>query len=288
MPTFCRILFPTDFSPESRQALQYALRMTGTEEGEVIVQHVVDSYFEKHSHWTTLFDIHEMQKYMDMYVDTEMTKIVPKESGNKLSFRNVISEGRTAPQIVELAEKDKADLIVMGPATGAVTGEVIRATSHPVLSVPAKTNADVAHRLQRLVVATDFSEDSKKVVEYALDLKKRMGCEAYLLYVVELSNAIRFGIRQGHFRDASEKIKTWADNQLENLTPDEFIQDKTVHRIVEEGHAADTISRIADSKDAGLVVMGAHGHGAVGKFFVGSTAEKVLSRLRQPVLTLRI
>jgi len=35
---------------------------------EVIVQHVVSTYFDKHSHWITLFDIHEMQKYMEMYV----------------------------------------------------------------------------------------------------------------------------------------------------------------------------------------------------------------------------
>src|SRR4030095_513384 len=107
MGGFSKILFPTDFSKNANHALENALYLTGVR--EVIVQHVVSTYFEKHPHWSTLFDIHETQKYMDMYVETEMAK-VPKHAQEDINYRTVISEGKRAQQIGELAGKDKEEV----------------------------------------------------------------------------------------------------------------------------------------------------------------------------------
>ena len=115
MTGFSKILFPTDFSKTANHALENALCLSGVR--EVIVQHVVSTYFEKHPHWATLFDIHEMQKFMDMYVESEMSKVAGQAQSG-VSYRSVISQGRPALQIVELADKEKVDLIVMGPARG--------------------------------------------------------------------------------------------------------------------------------------------------------------------------
>jgi nucleotide-binding universal stress UspA family protein len=51
---FKKILFPTDFSTNAAKALAHAIRLADFAEGEVIVQHVVTDYFEKHPHWATL------------------------------------------------------------------------------------------------------------------------------------------------------------------------------------------------------------------------------------------
>jgi nucleotide-binding universal stress UspA family protein len=131
MTGFSKILFPTDFSKSANHALENALCLTGIR--DVIVQHVVTTYFEKHPHWSTLFDIHEMQKFMDMYIETEMAN-VPSQAQGDTSYRSVTSEGKPAQQIVELADKEKVDLIIMGPARGVITGQVIRASSRPVLA----------------------------------------------------------------------------------------------------------------------------------------------------------
>src|ERR1700757_1435747 len=81
MVAFKKILFPTDFSPNADRALAHAIRLADFDGGEVIVQHVVSDYFEKHPHWATLFDIHEMQKYLQGYVDSAMKKILPSDTG---------------------------------------------------------------------------------------------------------------------------------------------------------------------------------------------------------------
>lgn len=287
MASFSKILFPTDFSKGADHALENALCLAGVK--EVVVQHVVSSYFEKHSHWATLFDIHELQKYMDMYVETEMAKVVPKKLQESIKSRNVISEGKPAQQIVELADKEKVDAIVMGPAKGVVTGLVIRASNHPVLSIPKSGNeTKPLNKISRILVTTDCSPNSKKVVDYAFELKQLFGSELFLIYIIEFTNAIKFGMRQGYFRDATSKMHTWAKNQLENLTPHEFVKDPSVHWLVEEGSATDKIVECADSYDVDLVVMGAHGYGPVQQHFVGTTTDKVLTKLSRPMLTVKI
>jgi nucleotide-binding universal stress UspA family protein len=289
MESFKNVLFPTDFSKSADNALQHALRMADVQQGEVIVQHVVSTYFEKHSHWATLFDIHEMQKYMDMYVETEMARITPKETEGNISFRNVISEGKPAQEIVNLAEKEQADLVVMGPAKGAVTGAVIRATTRPVLAVAQSSDGDRGLRkVSKLLVGTDFSAHSKKVVSYAFELKQFFGCDLYLLHAIELTRAIRFGISQQYFKDAVSKARTYAENQLKNMTPDSSVGDSSVHYVIEEGTAHDCLVAAAENYDIDMVVLGAHGYGPVQKHFVGTTTDKIMSSLNRPILTVKI
>ena len=289
MASFRRVLFPTDFSKGADHALQHALRLVDVREGEVIVQHVVSSYFEKHSHWTMLFDIHEMQKYMDTYVETEMERITPKEVQGAVQFRNVISQGKPASQIVDLADKENVDLVVMGPAKGVVTGHVIRSSSRPVLTVSQSGNgAEALRKMSKILVGTDFSEHSKKVVNYAFELKELFDCELHLFYSIELTDAIWFGIRQGYFKDATSKMRTWAENQLKNLTPDKFFSDSSVHYRVEEGPASEKLAEFAEANDVDMVILGAHGYGPIEKHFVGTTTDKVLTKLSRPVLTVKI
>src|SRR5262245_55378052 len=75
-----KILFPTDFSPNANHALLHALQLADFHNGELIVQHVVSDYFEKHSHWATMFDVHEFQKSMDCYVEAGMASELPNDA----------------------------------------------------------------------------------------------------------------------------------------------------------------------------------------------------------------
>ena len=287
MARFTKILFPTDFSKGADHALENVLSLPGVR--EVIVQHVVSTYFEKHSHWTTLFDIHEMQKYIDMYVQTEMAKIAPQKTTDAVAYRTVVSEGKPAQQIVELAEKERVDIIVMGPARGVVTGAVTRAASHPVLAVPETGNhMRPLQKTAKILVGTDCSPQSKKVVDYAFELKELFNCELFMLYAIELTSAIKFGIRQGYITDATSKMRNWAKHQLENLTPHQFVNDASVHWLVEEGHASDKIAEQAEAYDVDLVILGAHGYGPVQKHFVGTTTDKIMTKVSRPLLTVKI
>ncbi len=285
---FKTILFPTDFSPGASCALAHALRLADLHEGEIIVQHVVSDYFERMPHWTTIFDLHELQKHLDVYVDTEMQRIVPQDRVQGLRLRKLISKGKPAPEIRAAAELEMVDLIVMGPAGGTVTSKVIEEGTQPVFAIPvAEPNGDKSGRIQRILVATDFSPRSQKVVDYAFALRQSLGATLHVLYVIEMTKAVEFAIRQAHFSNAVERMREWASNQLVNMTPDQFIADPDVHRIVEVGSPSAAITRVAEETRADVIVLGVHEHGRLQKHLVGSNTEKVLEKSGSPILTLR-
>jgi nucleotide-binding universal stress UspA family protein len=59
---------------------------------------------------------------------------------------------------------------------------------------------------------------------------------------------------------------------------------RVVHRV---GHAAETIAAFAQEERADLIVMGSHGHSALGNVVLGSVTSGVLGRCRMPVLVVR-
>jgi nucleotide-binding universal stress UspA family protein len=290
MLAFKRILFPTDFSPNADKALAHAVRLADFNDGEVIVQHVVGDYFERNPHWATMFDVNEMHKLLDGYVATHMAEILPKNSG-RVRVRTLISKGKPADEIAAAAENEAVDLVVMGSAKGVVTNKVIRLTNKPVLAVSASQPKleDVGlQRLTRILVATDFSEHSKRVIQYAFDLKRIFDATVYMLYVIETGHAVEWAIRQGHFINSLEKMREWASNQLINLTPDEFVKDPRVIRIVEHGSPGDVIADVAFEVGADLTILGTHEYGAIHKHLLGTTTDKLLEKSSTPVLTVRL
>jgi nucleotide-binding universal stress UspA family protein len=143
-------------------------------------------------------------------------------------------------------------------------------------------------KVKRILITTDFSEHSKRVVQYAFDLKRVFGATVYMMYVIETPKAIEFGIKQGHLTNATEKMREWATNQLVNLTPDEFINDSTVVRIVESGSASDRIAEVAAEIGADLTILGTHEYGTIQKHLLGTTTDRVLTKISAPILTVKL
>jgi nucleotide-binding universal stress UspA family protein len=290
MKGFKKILFPTDFSAGAGRALAHAVRIAGLEDGEVIVQHVVGDYFERHPHWATLFDVHEIQKCMDGYVSARMAEILPRDLGG-VRIRQVVSKGKPAEEIAAFADREMVDLVVMGSAKGVVTNNVIRMTRRPVLAVSAaQTPLDQAglRNVSKILVATDFSEHSTRVIEYAFHLKRIFDSTLYMLYVIETNHAIEWALRQRHFIHSLDKMREWAGNQLLNLTPDEFVKDPTVVRLIETGSPDQVIADTAIEIGADLTILGTHEYGAIHKHLIGTTTDRLLTKTATPVLTLKV
>ena len=53
------------------------------------------------------------------------------------------------------------------------------------------------------------------------------------------------------------------------------------------GHAGEQIAKLAESGKFDLVVMGSHGHSALGNLVMGSVATNVLAHCKVPVLLVR-
>ena len=181
------------------------------------------------------------------------------------------------------------DLVVMGSAKGVISNQVVRLTNRPVLAISSMRpySRPDDHQIKKILVATDFSEHSKKVIQYAFDLKTALDATIYMLYVMENTRAIEFAVRQRHFTATIDKMREWATNQLINLTPTEFLHDPKVIRLVEYGPAGDTIADVAFEVGADLTIMGTHESGTIHNL-LGTTTDKLLTKTATAVLTVKL
>jgi nucleotide-binding universal stress UspA family protein len=139
--------------------------------------------------------------------------------------------------------------------------------------------------IKKILMATDFSEQSVLAAKYAARLAKQMGSQLEFVHIVpqELYVARPYML-------ASDLQKAELERGRSDLH--EFavkIPDVRVLRhkeIVLAGPAAELIVETLEERRADLLVMGSHGRSGVRRFAVGSIAEKVIRHVHRPVLVI--
>jgi nucleotide-binding universal stress UspA family protein len=139
-----KILAPTDLSDLSCVGLRYALEMGRSRSAEVIVYHVIDLGDQ----WSARKDSGPVSDMIDRHkrsLDTFLREKFAEEL-NLTEVRQVVELGAAASNIVEMAEREGVDRIVMSThgrtgidhlLIGSVSEKVIARSPCPVLVVPA-------------------------------------------------------------------------------------------------------------------------------------------------------
>ena len=154
-------------------------------------------------------------------------------------------------------------------------------------------------KIKKILYATDLSENSAYAFRYAVVSAQQHGARIYILHVLE---EIRSNLLHPYFEmeklqeireKGKEEIKDRIQKRLETFCQRELMKDPECRDLVAstevvEGDPAAEILRKADELGADLVVMGTHGKGLLEHAFLGSVSEKVLHRIKIPVLTIPI
>ena len=141
--------------------------------------------------------------------------------------------------------------------------------------------------LKKILVPTDFSETSKKAVQYALRFAEQFGCEIALLYVVEPATPmIGAPLVVEPFTEKDEF--SMAEKDLAVLAAESHTNGAhSVSSFVRVGHAPNEITKAAKDLDVDLIVISTHGYTSWRHFCIGSTAERVVRTAPCPVLVVR-
>ena len=144
METVKKILAPTDLSELSCIGLRHALEMGRLRSAEVIVYYVIDLA----DHWTKREHsgpFREMLECHKQSLDEFLRQKFPEEM-NLTEVRQVVEFGGAVDNIIEKAEAERVDRIVMSThgrtgidhlLIGSVSEKVIARASCPVLIMPA-------------------------------------------------------------------------------------------------------------------------------------------------------
>ena len=200
-------------------------------------------------------------------------------SALRLTGKVICQKGSAAATIVKHARA--GELIIIGSRgldamdrllLGSVSTQIVLHAPCSVLIVK-----EAPRPVHRLVVAVDGSAASEKTIRFVLqDLLPRWqlrNTEIVLVHVMPL-------LKYPEVKEAGRRLfKRYADK----LVKAGF----TVTEAPRLGRPADEIIAVAKQKQADLIVMGAKGLGAVGRFFLGSVSIKVAQHSSCSVLVVR-
>jgi len=149
-----KILWPTDFSEQARDALDYVKSLTRRYEAEIHVLYVIED-IQHPAEDAGNFEsdrIHHMLTWQEMRAHKRLDQICIDYLEDCPCFIRHIAVGDPAREILKLIEKEKIDMVVL-PTRGAgghfhygrVAAEVIKNAPVPVVTLPpAEENAPAA------------------------------------------------------------------------------------------------------------------------------------------------
>lgn len=183
------IVVPFDFSAYSLAALQTALRIAAKNHAKVITVTVIPSELD----WDLLSD-EAKAKHPELLMEcNEAEEVLPDHIASvapaKTPIEQVVKVGVPNEQILRVAEKFKADLIVIGAYgkgytdgkfIGSTIQKVLRNASCPVLAVKSPLNGN---SFRKIAFATVFNSEGKAAFEKILPLARIFKSSIHLLYV---------------------------------------------------------------------------------------------------------
>jgi nucleotide-binding universal stress UspA family protein len=144
---------------------------------------------------------------------------------------------------------------------------------------------------EKILYPTDFSDVSRKALDYLKQLKEAGAQEVIVLHIIdtrEVESIARYGevsmdLEKGLEKRMEERIKqeiTAIEAELKRSGFDVKVR-------IERGIPFREILRIEEEEDVSVVVIGSHGKSCVAEMFLGSVSEKVLRKSGKPVLVIR-
>jgi len=286
------VLWATDGSEESLKALKIARliakKFNASVKGYYVIKKINKTIFDFLNMKIDLDEIASREKERAEKFLTDVSRKLMKE---KIKFTYDFGFGEPDREIVKYAENNKMDILIMGKRgiglfetnlTGSVTNKVIQSSSVPVLVYNSKTTKRISN-INKILVPVNLGEDILSSFDYALFMAKEFKSKITLVYVeeyysypVEMPVAVMDDLRDYFSNKMDELIEKHKASKLKIDT-----------RVVESVSAYLGILRLCESIKPDLIVMNTHGKKGLKKFVLGSVAEKIITDMPCPVVTLK-
>ena len=285
------ILCPTDLSPDSDEALRYAIALSRAYGAELLLLHC-----EALADGPT--PLGDRDKTAQAIKEALMKYSGPPDLAG-LDWKSlVVNCDDTGEAIAREAAKYGVDLIVMRsrrrPHRAALLGSTAESVSRtapcPVLVMHADerewvTGSDTKIELKRVLVAYDFSDHSELALNYALSFAQEYQPELHLLHVLPPFSLNASEIswyplgREGTYHKSAHR--------LQKAVPPEAHLWCEIKHAVSEGQPYREILNYAERNQIDLICLGAHGAGFGMRTLFGSNVDRVLRQAHCPVLVTR-
>lgn len=195
METLSRIVVPVDFSERSVGAVRYARALAGRFDSELVLLHVVTPPQGDFGALDIAGSMAaELYRHQASRAERELEAFAEAEAAG-LKARRVLLEGDPARRIVEFAQTERADLILMpthgyGPfrrfILGSNTAKVLHDADCPVWTGVHMEEAQAANAVpfQRVLCAVDLGPQSRRALAWAASLARAFNARLTLVHAV--------------------------------------------------------------------------------------------------------
>jgi nucleotide-binding universal stress UspA family protein len=142
--------------------------------------------------------------------------------------------------------------------------------------------------INTIVCPTDFSDPAYEGIKAATELADHFQAELIVVNVISpVPLAAGFEPTGFQLPTVMNEMQAAAEKSMTNLISEKIPKALQTQSIVLQGKPADEIVKLADEKNADLIVIATHGESGWQRFLFGSVTEKVVRTTSCPVLTVR-
>ena len=281
-----KILVPIDFSDRSKKALKVADKFASLFDGTV-------TPFYSHLPISELDEPYALGMSTKMYQKFEDLEHTLVDRVNEIAAENVdatrlgksvVVMGNAAQGIIDASED--YDYVIMSShgrtgfsrfLLGSVSEKVLRLCNKPVMIVENDSDVD---DFKKILVTTDFSENSAEAFPYAIEIAKATVAE------VDLVHILSFDQFEDEEKDLS--LRKIREERLKLLKKEHFndISDQINHHvIVSQDSPHEAIYNHVKENPYHLIVMATVGRTGINYLMMGSTTANVVRHVKTAVLS---
>lgn len=279
-----KILVPTDFSPNSKNALHIAAEIAVKNGAAIELLHanVATIYSMPLSEYAMTEDYGTDQEYDESAaraLEKMKFELYDNPAFAKLKVDIRVEEGYLHSCIRNVAAEDGVDLVVMGTKgasgmqeflVGSNTEKVIRTAPCPVLAIPEGIKN---FELKMVLLPSTLKDDQKSIFRYLAAWQKNFGFNVKVLY---LNNPAGFPT------DGSAEARKNRLSEAAGLVKPEVIV--AMGSFFEDS----TILSVADQYDVDMIAMATHQRHGLSHVFFGSVTENTVNHSNIPVLAVPV
>lgn len=269
-----KILLATDFSGSSDRASKIAIQVAKAFNSEVILLHVISKDF----------DLNVISDLVQSAVNNQLDALRDEfELAGVVTQKPVLHIGKICDLIVEVAEENDVNLIIMGSGEkdedekfqlGTTSHKVIRRAEKPVWVV----KNDAPTKIEHIVCPVDFSDASKRSLMNAIHLARKFKAELAVINIVppvpvDIAR-LRVNVETIEQSLAAEQVEAF--NKFIGAFDFTGVNWTSINRM---GEPHKEILACLKEFKADLLMMGTHGRSGLNRFFMGSVTEKVVREL---------
>jgi len=301
-----RILLATDGSESSRRALREAAAFARSGDAIRVIHTVEDPVNLLTSAFGKLIDLEQVRRDMQREGEEHIARAVLylREEGfdAQAHLLDLRTTGETVPEAMSREALEwAADIIIVGThgrtgvrraMLGSVAEQILRNALVPVMLVAGEARAHQPLRAgghyERVLVALDESETSRRAFDYALALARTHGASLRVVHVLDLPGPFLAGFDPVPLIEAvravGEQMRAWATQRMREAEVPGEVEMREIAPVGEG--VADQIIAAGKEADADVIVLGTHGRRGFRRFTLGSVAEDTARHAGRPVLLL--